>query len=159
MKLKKIVEKPIKKKDIERLKWLYNGIITLEEKSRKVALEKDLEFMENKGKLLTPEEFHSILFKKKIKKDLIPKGYSSELERYHSMFLSNVRDLLNIDDLKDAKIGKMIGLPAAKENLFELKRKGKTIGFVHFNEEKKTIDFIADIKDLPGKFKKKLKKK
>lgn len=159
MKLKKIIEKPVKKKDIEKLKWLYSGIIALEEKSRKAALENDLEFMERKGKFLTPEEFHEILFKKRIKKDLIPRVYRSELERYHNMFLSSVADILNLDNLKDVEIGKMIGLPAAKENLFELKRRGRTIGFVHFNEKEKTIDFIADVKDLPKEFKKKLKKK
>jgi hypothetical protein len=159
MKLKKIIEKPIKKNDIDKLKWLYSGIIALEEKSRKAALENDLEFMEKKGKFLTPEEFHEILFKKRIKKELIPKAYRNELERYHNMFVSSVTDILNLDDLKDVEIGRMIGLPAAKENLFELKRKGKTIGFVHFNEKEKTIDFIADAKDLPKEFKKKLKKK
>ena len=159
MKLKKIIEKPIKKGDIEKLKWLYSGIVALEEKSRKAALENDLEFMERKGKFLTPEEFHEILFKRKIKKDLIPKVYRNELERYHEMFVSSVADILNLDDLKDVEIGRMIGLPAAKENLFELKRKGRTIGFVHFNEREKTIDFIADAKDLPKEFKKKLKKK
>ena len=159
MKLRKIIEKPVKKKDIERLKWLYSGIVALEEKSRKVALEKDLEFMEKKGKFLTPEEFHSILFKKKINKGLIPKVYRNEIDRYHNMFVSNVAEILDMDELRDVEIGKMIGLPAAKENLFELKRKGKTIGFVHFNEKEKTIDFIADAKDLPKEFKKKLKKK
>ncbi len=159
MKLKNIIEKPIKKKEIEKLKWLYSGIIALEEKSRKAALENDLEFMERKGKFLTPEEFHEILFKKKVKKEHIPKAYRNELERYHNMFVTNVANLLDIGDVEDIEIGRMIGLPAAKENLFELKRKGKTIGFVHFNEKEKTIDFIADAKDLPKEFKKKLKKK
>ena len=159
MTLKKIVEKPVNKEDLERLKWLYSGIVSLEEKSRRVALEKDVEFMEKKGKFMTPEEFHSILFKKKVKSALVPKNYSNELERYHNMFVSNVADIFERDDLKDASIGKMLGLPNAKENLFELKRKGKTIGFVHFNEKEKTIDFIADAKDVPKGFKRKLKKK
>ena len=159
MKLKKIVEKAIKKKDIDKLKWLYSGIVAIEEKSRKAALEKDLEFMEKKGRFITPEEFHSILFKEKIKRELVPKNYANELARYHNMFVSNVAEIFEKNDLKDATVGKMLGLPAAKENLFELKRKGKTIGFVHFNEKEKTIDFIADAKDVPKEFKKKLKKK
>ncbi len=159
MTLKKIVEKAVKKKDIDKIKWLYSGIVALEEKSRRAALEKDLEFMEKKGRFMTPEEFHSILFKKKVKSALVPKNYVNELERYHNMFVSNVAEIFEKEDLKDASIGKMLGLPSAKENLFELKRKGKTIGFVHFNEKEKTIDFIADAKDIPKEFKKKLKKK
>ncbi len=159
MKLKKIIEKPIKKKDIEKLKWLYSGITILNEKAKKAALERDLEFMEKKGRFLTLEEFHEILSKKKVKPELIPEKYKREMERYHQMFTSSIAEMLKLDELQDAKIGKMLGLPAAKENLFELKKKGKTIGFVHFNEKEKTIDFIADIKDLPKEFKKKLKKK
>ena len=155
--LKKIIEKPIKKEDVERIKWLYSGITALKEKSRKAALEKDLEFMENKGETMTPEEFHTELFSKKIKPELIPEKYKKEMDRYHNMFTSTMADTLNIDELKGAEIGKMLGLPAANENLFELKREGKTIGFVHFNEKNQKIDFIADIEDLPDKFKKKIK--
>ena len=156
MTLKKIIEKPIKKEDIEKIKWLYSGINVLEEKARKAALEKDLEFMESKGKLMTPQEFHSTLFSKELKKELIPEKYKTEMERYKKMFVSNVADILDLNELKDAEIGKILGVPAARENLFELKKEGKRIGFVHFNEDDKQIDFIGDLQDLPKKFKEKI---
>jgi len=159
VRLKKIIEKPIKKDELERIKWLQQGLIALDEKARKAALERDLEFMEKKGKFMTPEEFHSILFSRKVKKQLIPKDYKREIERYHDMLVSNIAEILDIEELKDAEIGRMLGIPAAKEGLFELKKKGKVIGFVHFDEKKKKIDFIERIDDLPKEFKKRLKRK
>ncbi len=156
MTLKKIIEKPIKKEEIEKIKWLYSGIAVLEEKARKAALEKDLEFMEKQGKFMTPQEFNAHIFSKEIKLELIPDKYKKEMDRYKKMFTSNIAEIMDIDELKHAEIGKILGIPAAKENLFELKKEGKRIGFVHFNEEEKSIDFIGDLQDLPKKFKEKI---
>lgn len=156
-KLKKLLEKPIKQEDVERIKWLYSGINVLNEISRKAALEKDSDFMEKLGNTLTPEEFHTYVFSKKINPKMIPEKYRREMDRYHDMFSSSVAEMLKMENLKGAEIGKMLGLPNASENLFELKKKGKTIGFAHFNNKKKTIDFIAEIDDLPKKFREKIK--
>lgn len=155
--LKKIIEKPISQDEVDKIKWLYSGIAVLNEKTRKAALEKDLEFMEKKGKYMSPEEFNTFLFTHKIKQELIPEKYQKESDRYQQMFTSAVSDMLKIEELKDAELGRMLGLPAANENIFELKKKGKTVGFVHFNEKGKTIDFISDISDLPKRFKEKMK--
>lgn len=152
--LKKILEKPIKEDDVEKIRWLYSGITALDEKAKKAALEKDLEFMAKKGKYLSPEEFTSLALSKKVK---IPEKYQNEINRYHQMFTSTIAEMLKLNELKDAKIGKMLGIPDSKENLFELKKKNKTIGFVHVNEKEKTIDFIADFEDVPKHFKEKLK--
>lgn len=152
--LKKLLEKPIKAEDIEKIKWLYRGIVTIDEKGRKAALEKDVEFMEKEGRYLTPEEFHAALFNRPAKD--VPTKYKDELERYQNLFVNSLSDFLNIGELRDTKLGKMIGIPNARENLFELKKKGKRIGFVHVNEKLKTIDFITELEELPAHFKKKM---
>jgi hypothetical protein len=152
--LKKILEKPIRESDVEKIKWLYSGITAIDEKAKKAALEKDLEFMNKRGKYMGPEEFTSVALSKKLK---IPEKYQTELNRYHQMFTSTVAEMLKLNELKDTTIGKMLGLPDSKENIFELKKKDKVIGFVHFDEKHKTIDFIADLEDVPKKFKDKLK--
>jgi len=157
-KLKKLLEKPVKKEDVERIKWLYSGITVLNEKSRKAAFEKDADFMERLGNTITPEEFHTYVFSKKINPKMIPEKYRREMDRYHEMFSSSVAEMLKMEDLKGAEIGKMLGLPNANENLFELKKKGKTVGFAHFNSKNKTIDFITEIEELPKQFKNKIKK-
>ena len=156
MTLKKLVEKPINKEEVEKIKWLYSGINVLEEKARKAALEKDLEFMEKQGKLMTSQEFNAHIFSIELKPESIPDKYKKEMDRYKKMFTSNIAELMDIEELKHAEIGKILGIPAAKENLFELKREGKRIGFVHFNEDEKQIDFIGDLQDLPKKFKEKM---
>jgi len=156
MTLKKLIEKPISDDAIERIKMIYKGITILQEKSRKAALEKNLEFME-KAKLMTPEEFHKLLFSKRIKK--IPRKYKRELERYEDLLVNQISDVLGISGLKRSELGKMIGIPEAPSHLFELKKKGKRIGFVLIDKKDKTIDFIKDPKDLPLEFRKVLKKK
>lgn len=158
MKLKKIIERPISKEEIERLKWLHAGLFAIEEKARKAALERDLEFMEKKGKFITPEEFHSLLFSKEIKRTLIPRSYRQELKRYHDMLLLNIASILQMEELKNAEVGKMLGIPAAREHLIELKKGGRRLGFVYFDEKKKKLEFIANVKDLPKGFRKRLKR-
>lgn len=156
-KLKKIIEKPIKKDEIERILWLHKGMNVLDEKGRKAALEKNPKFMEKMGKYVSPEEFHSILFSKDVKEKHIPKKYQRELDRYQKMFVKNVSDLLEMPELKDARVGRTLGIPNAKENIFEMKKKGKSFGFVHIDKKGKKIDFIKELEDVPNKFKKKLK--
>lgn len=156
--LKKIIEKPIKKDEIERLLWIHRGINVLDEKGRKVALEKNPSFVEKQGKYVSPEEFHSLLFSKHIKEENIPMKYQKELDRYREMFVRNVSEMLELPEIRSAKLGKTLGIPAAKENIFELKKKGKRIGFVHLNKKDMTIDFIKKLEDIPAEFKKKIKK-
>ena len=154
--LKKILEKPVTEKDLEKIKWLHKGMVVIDEKARKAALEQDVEFMEKEGETLSPEEFHSALFSKKFKKELVPEKYKEELQRYHDMFVSNMSDVLKETQIKNAKLGQMLGVPEAKENIFEIKKEGKVVGFIHLNKDSKTIDFITDVEELPKKFKEKL---
>jgi len=156
-KLRKIIEKPVTPEEMERLKWLHKGIATIDEKGRKAAIEGNPKYAE-KSKLLTPDEFQSLLFSKYVKHEDIPLKYQQELYRYNQMFISNISEILDMKkELKDVKLGKTIGIPDAKENIFELKKKGKRIGFVHINKSDKTIDFIQRLEDVPEDFKKKLK--
>jgi hypothetical protein len=156
--LKKIVEKPIKEDEIERLLWLHRGINTIDEMGRKAALEKNLKFMDKEGKYVSPEEFHALLFSKHVKDEDIPLKYQKELDRYHEMFVKNISEMLERPDIRDAKLGRSLGIPDAKENIFEMKKKGKSIGFVHLNKKDMTLDFIEKLEDVPNEFKKKLKK-
>lgn len=156
-KLKKMIEKPIKKEEIERLLWLHRGINVLDEKGRKAALERNPKFMEKQGKYVSPEEFHSMLFSKHVEEH-IPMKYQKEHERYQNMFVQNVSEILEAPELKDAKLGRTLGIPNAKENIFEMRKKGKRVGFIHLNKKDKTIDFIKKLEDIPTKFKKKLKR-
>jgi len=150
--LKKIVEKPVDEDEMQKLKLLVKGISVLGEQGRKAALEEDLEFMEKKGRYISPEEFHKYIFKVKD----IPVRYKTELERYQKMFLDEVSDVLGVPELKNSTIGKNLGVPGAPSNLFEIKQGKKRLGFVLIDNKDSTLDFITESKDLPKKLKTKL---
>ena len=156
--LKKILEKPIGKEEIERLLWLQKGIEVIDEKGRQAAIEKNPKFLEKQGTLLSPDEFHLMLSQKNVKDEQIPPKYQKELYRYHQMLIKNISEMLELPEIRDAKLGRTLGIPNAKENLFEIKKEGKSLGFVHLNKKDMTIDFIKRLEDVPTGFKKKLKR-
>jgi hypothetical protein len=155
--LKKILEKPVKKEDLENIRFIYSGISAIDEKGRRLALEKDTDFMEKYGKSMSPVEFNRAIFSKHIKKELIPRPYLSELERYRKMLIDKVANVLGKEELKNTELGQIIGIPDAEENLFELRKENKVIGFVLLNQKDSKIDFIESSEDLPKDFKKKIK--
>jgi len=149
-KLKKLIEKPITKDDIEKIKWLYSGINAIDEKGKKIALEKHLK---GKDKYITPDDFRELVASKKIS---IPSNYQKESERYQKLLAESIYDMTHLIELKDAKLGRKIGIPDAKEHLFEFTKKGKSVGFVHVDKSGKKIHFMADAEELPKKFRKAL---
>jgi len=148
--LKKLVETPITKDDVEKIKWLYSGITAINEKGKKIALEKHLK---GKGKYITEDEFERLLGAKKI---VLPEVYKKESERYQKLLAESIYDMTHLHELKDAKLSRSIGIPDAKENLFEFKKAGKAI-FIHVNKNNMRIDLIKDKLHLPKKFKEALK--
>ena len=145
--LKKLVETPISKEDAEKIKWLYSGITAISEKGKKIALEKHLK---GKDKYITEEEFEKLLSSKKVS---LPDVYRKESERYQKLLAESIYEMTHLGELKDAKLSRTIGIPDAKENLFEFKKAGKAIGFIHVNRDDMKIDFIKDKENLPKKFK------
>lgn len=151
--LKKLVEKKITKEDVEKIKWLYSGIDAIDEKGKKIALEKHLK---GKDKYISSEEFRELLASKKVS---VPETYQKESERYQKLLIDSIYEMVPLRDIKDSKLGKRIGIPDAKEHLFELTKKGKPVGFVHINKTNKKINFVEDEAKLPKKFRKALEEK
>ena len=149
-KLKKLIEKPITKEDIEKIKWLYSGINAIDEKGKKVALEKHLK---GKEKYISPDEFRELLSSRKVS---IPEKYQRESERYQKLLTESIYDILHLKELKETKLGRTIGIPDAKEHLFEFTKKGKSVGFIHVDKSGKKIHFMEDSDELPKKFRKAL---
>ncbi|MDD5181960.1 MAG: hypothetical protein PHC66_02185 [Candidatus Nanoarchaeia archaeon] len=148
--LKKLVETPITKEDVDKIKWLYSGINAINEKGKKIALEKHLK---GKDKYITEEEFEKLLGAKKI---VLPDVYKKESERYQKLLAESIYDMTHLGEIKGAKLSRTIGIPDAKENLFEFKKAGKAV-FIHVNKDNMKIDMITDKTRLPKKFKEAMK--
>ena len=149
--LKKLVETPITKDDIEKIKWLHSGINAINEKGKRIALEKHLK---GKESTITEDEFERLTVSKKIS---VPEPYKRESERYQKLLSESIYSMTHFKELRDAKLGKMLGIPDAPEHIFEFKKEGKSVGFVHVDNAANKVKFIKNKASLPKKFKEALK--
>lgn len=149
--LKKLVETPITKEDIEKIKWLYSGINAINEKGKRIALEKHLKGKEN---TLTEDEFEKLTASKKVS---MSEPYRRESERYQKLLSESIYSMTHFKELRDAKLGKMLGIPNAPEHIFEFKKDGKAVGFVHVDKDANRLKFIKNKASLPKKFREAMK--
>lgn len=149
--LKKLVETPITKEDVDKIRWLYSGIAAINEKGKRIALEKHLK---GKESTITEDEFEKLTASKKIS---VPEPYKRESERYQKLLSESIYSMTHFKELRDAKLGKMLGIPNAPEHIFEFKKDGKAVGFIHLDKNKNNVKFIKNKASLPKKFREALK--